>query len=62
MNAVMKKKNILKNKISVMIKSLKVKCNICNENYSPKSRFERFCPQCREHSELYRYREWPNCS
>lgn len=34
------------------------KCNICEQNFHPRSRFECFCQDCRENSELLRFADW----
>jgi len=37
-------------------------CNLCKTAYSAGSRFERFCPSCKENSELYHFSEWLSAS
>lgn len=39
-------------------KPVKRDCNLCGGEFQPHSRFERFCDQCREESELYHFCEW----
>jgi len=34
------------------------RCNLCGTQYEAKSKFERFCSECKEHSELYHFHEW----
>ena len=37
-------------------------CNLCGTEYAARSKFERFCQGCKEHSELYHFHEWlPAC-
>ena len=33
-------------------------CNLCDELFSPKSRFERYCTDCKRESELFKYGNW----
>lgn len=33
-------------------------CNICHESYAMKSKFDRFCTDCKDGSELYHFHEW----
>jgi hypothetical protein len=37
-------------------------CNICEEEFIPKTKFDRFCRSCKEHSERYHFAEWLNSS
>jgi len=30
-------------------------CNICGFEFKPRSRYERYCENCKNESELYRY-------
>lgn len=37
-------------------------CNLCQVKFTAHSKFERFCPDCKESSELYHFHEWlPAC-
>ena len=33
-------------------------CNICGEPFNPNSRFERYCRECKDHHELFKYGSW----
>lgn len=33
-------------------------CNLCDEEFHPRSKFDRFCEKCRVESELYHFAEW----
>lgn len=33
-------------------------CNICSIQFHPKTPFDRYCPTCKEHSELLKFSEW----
>lgn len=33
-------------------------CNLCQEEFRPRSKFDRFCENCRHESELYHFAEW----
>lgn len=33
-------------------------CNICSEQFHPKSPFARYCSNCKEHSELLKFSDW----
>lgn len=34
------------------------RCNLCSEEFLPKTVFDRFCSGCRQESELLRFCEW----
>jgi len=33
-------------------------CNICNREFAARNRFQRFCDDCKYHSDVYHYSEW----
>ena len=33
-------------------------CNLCGELFSPASRFERYCHECKKENELFKYGNW----
>ena len=33
-------------------------CNLCGELFSPHSRFERYCNDCKKEDELFKYGNW----
>lgn len=33
-------------------------CNLCKQTYVARSKFARFCDDCKEHNELYHFSEW----
>jgi hypothetical protein len=33
-------------------------CNICSAPFDPKTPFDRYCLNCKEHSELLKFSEW----
>lgn len=33
-------------------------CNLCDEEFYPRSKYERFCEKCRAESELLHFSEW----
>jgi hypothetical protein len=33
-------------------------CNICSEQFHPKTPFDRYCLDCKQHSELLKFSEW----
>jgi len=33
-------------------------CNLCKRHFSVKSKFERFCPNCKLSSQLFQFHEW----
>lgn len=37
---------------------LKRHCNLCEAEFEPRSKFERYCEKCRHESELYHFAEW----
>lgn len=37
---------------------LKRHCNLCEEEFNPRTKFERYCEKCRVESELYHFAEW----
>lgn len=39
-------------------KSKKRNCNLCNQVFSSKSPFDRFCAHCKRDSELLHFSEW----
>lgn len=39
-------------------RQLKRHCNLCDEEFHPRSKFERYCEKCRVESELYHFAEW----
>lgn len=45
-------KDKMKKKVSYGI------CNICNEPYVVGTKFDRFCTDCKDGSELYHFHEW----
>lgn len=46
---------ILKNYVS---HSSKRKCNLCEIEFHPHSKFDRFCDLCKVERELYHFAEW----
>lgn len=53
-------------KKSVVIKfrkgPVKKVCGLCQQSFRATMKFERFCPGCKEGSELYHFHEWLNAS
>lgn len=33
-------------------------CNLCSDSFIPKTRFDRYCTNCRGHSELLKFGDW----
>lgn len=37
-------------------------CGLCDRSFNTRTKFERFCSECKEQSELYHFHEWlPAC-
>jgi hypothetical protein len=58
-----------KNKMTVkQIRSLKFftkakrSCNICGNFFAAKSRYDRYCEECKANSEIYHHTEWATYS
>jgi uncharacterized OB-fold protein len=34
------------------------KCNLCPEQFHPRTPFDRYCPECKENNELLKFSEW----
>lgn len=43
---------------NIMQKNASQKCNLCQKNYFPTKTHDKFCQQCRDYNEIYRYSEW----
>ena len=33
-------------------------CNLCSSCFHPRTAFDRYCQECREHNELLRFSDW----
>jgi Zn finger protein HypA/HybF involved in hydrogenase expression len=60
MNQDFRKANYEVYKVKPMIQNEKVlrNCNLCSEHFRPRSRFDRYCSQCKEQSETFKYGNW----
>ena len=32
--------------------------NLCGQDFHPRTTFDRFCPNCKDENELFRFSEW----
>lgn len=33
-------------------------CNLCTEAFTPRTVFDRYCPRCKDGSEVFKFSEW----
>ena len=54
----MSTKNLLRDPRRMEVGCRVRRCNLCGEVFRPRTRFERFCRQCKTKDELLRFIHW----